>query len=57
MTAIERIEAEAAELEIAAKQATANGMINSGATLRNRAAGMRKALEILTTNLPEKCTQ
>jgi hypothetical protein len=52
MTSIERIEAEIAELEAAAKQAAKSGMVNSGATLRNRAAGMRRALNILTEGTP-----
>jgi hypothetical protein len=39
--------AEAAELEQAAKVAAGAGMFERGATLRNRAAGIRRALEVL----------
>lgn len=45
---LEAIVAEATELEAAAKIAAQNGMFESGANLRNRAAGLRRALEILT---------
>ena len=38
----------ACDLERAAKIAAQNGMYESGAALRNRAAGIRHALEILT---------
>lgn len=59
MTSIEQIEQEIAEHEQAAKEAAKHGMFSSGATLRNRAAGMNRALQILqpvTTvpTLPEK---
>lgn len=40
--------AEAEELERAAKIAAQNGIYESGAALRNRAAGIRHALEALT---------
>lgn len=40
--------AEAEELEKAAKIAAQNGMYESGAALRNRAAGIRRALEVLS---------
>lgn len=42
-----RLLAEADELERAAKIAAQNGMYESGAALRNRAAGIRRAIEVL----------
>jgi len=44
--------AESEELERAAKVAAQNGMYESGAALRNRAAGIRRALEVLTSETP-----
>lgn len=41
--------AEAAEMEAAAKIASKNGMFESGSILRSKAAGIRRAIEILTT--------
>lgn len=38
---------EAGELEDAGRVAAANGMFESGAVLRNKAAGIRRAIEIL----------
>lgn len=48
MTATAQIEMAAAELEEAAAQATRRGMRESGSVLRNRAAGLRQALRILS---------
>lgn len=47
-TQLEAIEREAVEMEAAARLAAQNGMYESGAGLRNRAAGLRRALLILT---------
>jgi hypothetical protein len=46
-TAIAEMEAEAKWLDAAAKRAAKDGMYETGAGLRNRASGLRRALEIL----------
>jgi hypothetical protein len=46
---LEALEARAVELIDAAKVAAKAGMYESGATMRNKAAGIRIAIEILTT--------
>lgn len=47
MSAIDKILAEVGELHAAAKTAAQAGMFESGAALRNKAAGMLHAVEIL----------
>ena len=47
-----KLTAEADELERAAKISAESGMYESGATFRNRAAGLRRAVQILTQKDP-----
>lgn len=46
-TAVLALATEADEMELAAKVASQNGMFESGAILRSKAAGIRRAIEIL----------
>ena len=45
--ALAEMEAEARWLEVAAKKAAKDGMYDTGAGFRNRAGGVRRAMEIL----------
>jgi hypothetical protein len=46
-TALAEMEAEARWLEVAAKKAAKDGMYDTGSGFRNRAGGVRRAMEIL----------